>query len=152
VQRQHRLFFFFFFASGPTVFFVFWCTQCSLNHPPGKSLVVLGQEIGVDAPHSSAPCSSSHSAKCDELWCADTGLTRASPYGRLGGSVTTCNIVSTLPLSVELRRLQSVSYPHFALFHLPQTYHGTVQLLCMFGGCVSNSFLRLCTPFTVSFS
>jgi hypothetical protein len=57
-----------FCASGPALFLVFWCTQCSLNHPTGKSLVVLSRELRVDTPHSSLPYPSSHSAKCDECW------------------------------------------------------------------------------------
>jgi hypothetical protein len=62
-QRQFQ-----FCASGPAVFLIFWCTQCSLNHTTCKRLVVLSQEIGVDTARSSLPCQSSHSAQCDEHW------------------------------------------------------------------------------------
>jgi hypothetical protein len=40
-----------FHASGPAVHVVLRCKQHSLQHPTGKSLMVLGQVILVDTPH-----------------------------------------------------------------------------------------------------
>jgi hypothetical protein len=49
-QRQFQL-----CASDPAVSLVFWRTQCPLNHPTRKSLVVLSQVIGVDAHCTCSP-------------------------------------------------------------------------------------------------
>jgi hypothetical protein len=114
------------------VFLFHWCIQCSLNHPTGKSLVVLSQEIGVDTPHS-LPCPNSRSANRDEHWFYrhhQSHYNTAIQFRLLGDCVKTCSTVSTHPLSVELQGLQSVSFPYFALFHQPRTY-ADVQLLHM---------------------
>jgi hypothetical protein len=134
----------------------FWCTQCSLKHPAGESLVLLSQEIGVDTPHFSPLCPSSHSAKCDEHYFTDTSLTRAFPYRLLGDCVKTSNTVSTVPLSVKLRGLQSVPCPYFGLFNEPSTCRATVQLphilVVVFHIHFSNVFAPLSpSPFPVAF-
>jgi hypothetical protein len=138
------------------VLLVFWCTQCSLNHPTSKSLVVLSQEIGVDTPHSFMPYLSSHSAKCDEHW-----FYRHHFHERIAIQISwkymkTCNTFSTLSLSVELRGFQSIPCPLLALFHHPQTCHATLQLLYMLMVVVQINFSNIfaChshSPFPVSF-
>jgi hypothetical protein len=62
-QRQFQ-----FCASGPAVFLVFWCAQCSLNHPTRKCLVVSSQEVGMDIPHSSFALPIISPCKSDEHW------------------------------------------------------------------------------------
>jgi hypothetical protein len=114
--------------------------------------MVLSQEIGMDTPHCSSPCPSSHSTKYDEHWFyTHNSLKKALPQYVLADCVKTCNTASTLPLSVELRGLLSVSCPHFALFHQPQPYHATVQLLHMVVA-FQTLLQRLCTSFTFFFS
>jgi hypothetical protein len=70
VEWQQRKFHF--CTSDPAVSLIFWCTQCYLNRPTGKSQVVLRQESGLDTLRLSAPYTFSHFAKCDERWFTDT--------------------------------------------------------------------------------
>jgi hypothetical protein len=101
------------------VFLFFWCTLCSLNHPPGERLVVL-----------------SHTSLCSihvltlqnvmNTGFTDASLMRALPYRLPGNCMKACSTVPMLPSSVELRGLQSTLYLHVAVFHQPQTYHATV--------------------------
>jgi hypothetical protein len=107
---------------------VFGCTQCSLSHATGKSLVVLSQDIRVDTPHSSLPYPSSHSAKCAEHWFYRQQAHESIPI-QTTDCVKMCNTVLTLLLSVELQGLQSLPYPYLALFRQFQTYHATMHLL-----------------------
>jgi hypothetical protein len=120
-----------FCASGPVVLLVFLCKQCSLNHTKSKSLVVLSHEIGVVTPDFFMPYLSSYSAKCDENWFYRRHSHEGIAIQISWRYVKTCNTVSTLALSVELQGLQSIPCPQFVLFHHPQTYHATVQLLYM---------------------
>jgi hypothetical protein len=113
-----------FCASGPAL-----CTQYVSNLLIDKSLLLLSQEIGVD----DSLFSSLYHLLCLQN-VTNTGFTVASLARPLtsrlfADCVKTCKTVSTLSLTVELRGLQSVPCPHFALFHQLQTYRATVQLL-----------------------
>jgi hypothetical protein len=93
-------------ALGLAVFLVILYTQCSLNNPTGKSLVVLSQEIGVDTPHSSLHCPPSHSPNVMNGGFTDAILMRVLPYRLLGDCMKTSNTVSTYhcQLNCELFR------------------------------------------------
>jgi hypothetical protein len=118
----------------------------SLNHPTGKSRVVLSQEIGVDTPYF--PLRRIYLLTLQNAMNTgfrDNSLATALPCWLVGDCVKTCNAVSTLPLSVELRVLQSVSCPHFALFHQPQltTQSWNCYIRCWCSRFISPASLHL---------
>jgi hypothetical protein len=121
LQQQQRQFQF--CALDPAVFLVFWCTQCSLNRPTDESLVVLGQEIGVVATHSSSQIVMNNGF-------TDTSFESALPHRLLGDRVMTGNTVNMSTVSWTARPSER-SLSTFSLFNQLRTYHATVKLLHM---------------------
>jgi hypothetical protein len=121
MTQWHRQFQF--CVSGLAMFLVSCYTQCSLNQPTGRSLMVLSQEIRVDTPYFFFVLplfQDFYFSHCKMQWTLVLEIPVSWEHCCMTSSdfVKTCDIVWNY---------QSFPYSHFALFHQSCTYHTIVQ-------------------------